>query len=566
VRGRDVDPAYEVGNARLRTQASAVIAYGKGLVRCYTLVQGHVSRDHDNDANDDLDPQELRALIDVLPLATGIKNREGRWLYVNKPLAAGYGLPCDKLIGQLEQDVLPQGNDLQQSLALDREVIDSGRSLSVPGHVFCTHEGRRMILHVTREPVSFRGEPCVLVNAHDVTELSTAGSERRKLERRMAESQRLEGLGLMAGGIAHDFNNLLVGVLTNAELALRELDDSSRARGYVERVKTAAERMAGFARQMLAYSGRDHVQIAPIDLAALTRESLALLASNVPSHIFLDCSLPTTLPPVQGDATQLSQVIVNLIMNAAEAIADKPGVISVSIRREQLDNDRVSSLAVRSVRGASECLCLEVSDNGPGMDRETRNRIFDPFFSTKGQPGRGLGLASVIGIVRTHQGALQVDSELGQGTRMRVWIPLSSERERSSSAPAPAPVAMQADIRGYSVLVVDDEPLVRDTTGSVLRTHGCQVYFAADGVEAVTIADKLGHFDLVLLDMNMPGTPLRETFEALRVALPRSKVLLTSGYNDPNVLQELLQQPGTAFIQKPYVIDELLQRCASLFV
>ena len=505
---------------------------------------------------------ELRTIIDVLPVATAIKNKEGRFLYANKPAAAGYGLPPEKLIGQLEQDVLPPGNDLGRTLELDREVIASERSLSVPGQAFSTFEGRNMVLHITREPVFYHGERCVLVNAHDVTVLSTAAAERRKLERRLAESQRLEGLGLMAGGIAHDMNNLLVGVLANAEMALRCIDEEHDARGFVERVKLAAERMAGFAKQMLAYTGRDHVRVQPLDLAKLTRESIALLAANVPPHIYLDCALPASLPEVQGDATQLSQVIVNLIMNAAEAIGDRPGTISVNVRRELLDNDRTSSLADRSVRGVTDCLCLEVKDDGPGMDQVTRNRIFDPFFSTKGMPGRGLGLASVMGIVRSHQGALQVDSEPGMGTCMRVWLPLSSERQRTSRAPAKE---RNQDVRGYQVLIVDDEPLVRDTTGSVLRAHGCIVHFAADGVEAVTTAARLPQIDLVLLDMNMPGTPLRDTFHALRTALPKSKVLLTSGYNDPNTLRDLLAEPGTAFIQKPYVIDELLQRCASLF-
>ena len=530
------------------------------------LVQGPlVSRDDENALNE-LDRlraelAELRTIIDVQPIATVIKNSAGRILYANKPAAAGYGLTCEMLIGQLEHDVLPQGNDLGRTLELDRGVIESGRSLSVPGQPFTTFEGRDMVLHVTREPVLYRGERCVLVTFHDVTVLSTAAAERRKLERRMAESQRLEGLGLMAGGIAHDMNNLLVGVLANAEMALRSIAEEHDARGFVERVKLAAERMAGFAKQMLSYTGRDHVQILPIDLAKLTRESIALLASNVPPHIFLDCALPDSLPEVQGDATQLSQVIVNLIMNAAEAIGDRPGTISVSVRRELLDNYRTSSLAVRSVRGTADCLCLEVKDDGPGMDRVTRNRIFDPFFSTKGQQGRGLGLASVMGIVRSHQGALQVDSEPGEGTRMRVWLPLASERQRTRSAPA---AERRHDVHGYSVLIVDDEPLVRDTTGSVLRAHGCQVHFAADGVEAVTTAARLSQIDLVLLDMNMPGTPLVDTFHALRTALPSSKVLLTSGYNDPSILRDLLAEPGTAFIQKPYVIDELLQRCASL--
>lgn len=505
---------------------------------------------------------ELRTIIDVLPVATAIKNREGRFVYANKPAAAGYGLTCEKLVGQLEQDVLPRGNDLARTLELDREVIDSGRSLSIPGQAFTTFEGRPMVLHITREPVRYRGERCVLVNAHDVTVLSSAAAERRKLERRMAESQRLEGLGLMAGGIAHDMNNLLVGVLANAELALDSSDDPAVVRSSLERVKLAAERMAGFAKQMLAYTGRDHIQIAPLDLTKLTREALAMLASNVPAHIYLDCALPKSLPEVKGDATQLSQVIVNLIMNAAEAIGDRPGTITVDIRRDFLDNDRTSSLTVRSIRGAAEFLCLEVKDDGPGMDQATRNRIFDPFFSTKGQPGRGLGLASVMGIVRAHQGALQVDSEPGQGTRMRVWLPLCGEQPRDSRSPAPQPAR---EPRGYKVLIVDDEALVRETTGSVLRAHACEVHFAADGVEAVTLAAQLPQVELILLDMNMPGTPLRDTFYALRTALPASKVLLTSGYNDPVVLRELLAEPGTAFIQKPYMISELLQRCASLF-
>jgi CheY-like chemotaxis protein len=145
---------------------------------------------------------------------------------------------------------------------------------------------------------------------------------------------------------------------------------------------------------------------------------------------------------------------------------------------------------------------------------------------------------------------------------MRVWIPLSSERQRSNRAPLTA--ALKSEVSGYSVLVVDDEPIVRDTTGSVLHAHGCKVHFAADGVEAVTTVARIPNVDLVLLDMNMPGTPIRETFHALRMALPKCKVLLTSGYNDPAVLRDLLGEPGTDFIQKPFVIDELLQRCANL--
>jgi CheY-like chemotaxis protein/two-component sensor histidine kinase len=377
----------------------------------------------------------------------------------------------------------------------------------------------------------------------------------------MAEAQRLEGLGLMAGGIAHDFNNLLVGVLANADLALRNLSDPSVARGFIERVKLAAERLAGFARQMLSYTGRDHVRITQIDLARVTRETLGLIASNIPAHVHVEAALPTNLPAVDGDTAQLSQIVVNLVINAAEAIGDRPGTVRVSLRKEFLDNDRTASLAVRSARGAMECLCLEVSDDGAGMDLATRNRIFDPFFTTKQQAGRGLGLASVMGVVRAHQGSLRVDSEPGVGTTMRVWLPLSTERVRATTLP---PGSNRPEARGRSVLVVDDEPIVRETTGAVLRSYGFQIHYAVDGADAVASAERLPQVDLILLDMNMPGMSVQKCYAALREVLPETGILLTSGYNDPSVLEHLLTQPATGFIQKPYAIEDLLQHCAVL--
>ncbi|HKP62566.1 MAG TPA: ATP-binding protein [Polyangiales bacterium] len=503
---------------------------------------------------------EKRALLDALPFATGVKDREGRWLYINAAAAAGYGSSPERMIGNREQDVLPAGNDLATLLAQDREVIDSGRSLTVPGQRFHTPEGRELILHMTRSPVSYLGQRCVLVTALDVTESSAAAAERRKLERRMAEAQRLDGLGLMAGGIAHDFNNLLVGVLANADMALR-VSPTEPARTFIGRIKTAADRLAGLARQMLAYTGRDHVSVTPLDLSNLARETLELLVSNIPSQILLERDLPEQLPPIEGDQAQLSQVVMNLVINAAEAIGNRPGTIRVSARKEYLDSDRTASLAVRSVRGAMDYVCFEVSDDGPGMDAETRNRIFDPFFSTKGRTGRGLGLASVLGIVRSHQGALQVDAEPGQGTRMRLWLPLASERKRLRPSERRSVAPLE---HGRSVLVVDDEPLVRDTAGAVMRLHGFEPHLAADGGAAVELAKRLGSVDLVLLDMSMPGSSVRETYAALRAVLPDAAILLTSGYNDPEVLGQLLEQPNTEFIQKPYTADRLIERCAAL--
>jgi PAS domain S-box-containing protein len=503
---------------------------------------------------------EQLALLDALPFATAVKGADGRILYANAAAAAGYGVQRDAMLDGNERDLLPPGNDLEGVLAKDREVLESGRSLTVPGQRFRTRDGRLLVLHMTRECVRFRGAPAVLVTALDVTDSSAAAAERRKLERRMAEAQRLEGLGLMAGGIAHDFNNLLVGVLGNAELALSDIATSSRAYAFIERVRMAAERLAGLARQMLAYSGRGHVRMQPLDVAPLIREVLELSAASIAAHR-VDLSLPERLPAVDGDAAQLSQVIMNLVINAAEAFGQASGTIKVTASCEFLDSDRCASLAVRSIRGAMDYLCLEVSDDGPGMDEATRNRIFDPFYSTKGARGRGLGLASVIGIVRAHQGALQVDSAPGVGTRMRVWLPLARERERLVRKDAPTLLALST---GACVLVIDDEIIVRETARAMLEAQGFKVLVESEGQAAVEVAARAGKIDVVLLDVDVPGKPSHDTYHALRSTLPDAAILLMSGYGESETLSKLLEQPATGFIEKPFSGKQLIERLRSL--
>jgi two-component system, cell cycle sensor histidine kinase and response regulator CckA len=502
---------------------------------------------------------ELLAWLDALPLATAVKDRQGRILYINAAGAAGYGRSCVEMIGGYERDLLPPGNDADEWTAHDLQVLDSGRGLTVPGQRFRTRDGRDMVLHMTRERVRFRGEPAVLVTAMDVTREHGSAAELRKVERRLAETQRLEGLGLMAGGIAHDFNNLLVGVLANAELALRELQVGTRAELLLQRVRSAAERLAGLTRQMLAYSGRGHVRIEGIDLPALARESLELASSSISPTVHVDARLPEDAPAVQGDRAQLSQVIMNMLINAAEAIGDRAGAIEITARTEFLDPDRNASLAVRGLHGATDYLCLEIRDDGPGMDEATRNRIFDPFFSTKG-PGRGLGLASVMGIIRAHRGALQVDSERGQGTRMRVWLPLARDLARVKSSKPPA---LKPNAGRRRVLIVDDERVVRETTAMVLESYGFTVHSAADGDQAIKVAESLG-CDMVLLDMTMPGRSVLDTHQALRALLPHAPILLTSGYCEPATLNALLEKPATDFIQKPFSVSELGERIQSL--
>jgi two-component system, cell cycle sensor histidine kinase and response regulator CckA len=505
---------------------------------------------------------DLRALLDALPLATGVKDRDGRWLYINAAGSAGYGLAPSAMIGESEREVLPSGNDAEGLLRADREVIDSGRSLTVPGQRFQTHEGRTMVLHMTREPVAFQGTPAVLVTAWDVTDSSAAIAERRQLERRLAEAQRIEGLGLLAGGIAHDFNNLLVGVLGNADLAALEVAAGSRVEHFLGRIRTAAQRLADLAHQMLTYAGRNPTAIQAVDLGTVAREMLELMASSVPAHIEVTLTLPEALPDVAGDPAQLGQVIVNLLMNAAEAIGAAAGSIRVALRREFLDSVRTASLTVRSLRGATDCLCLEVWDDGPGMDEATRARIFDPFFSTKGKHGRGLGLASVIGIVRAHQGALQVDSSPGEGARIRIWLPLAEELVRVQ--PSKLPPASTALPSGGRVLIIDDESVVRETAAAILEAQGLTVLASADAATALDAARNAGRIDVVLLDLSIPGSSSEATHQSLRELLPDASIVLISGYSEPSVLLALSADPRTRFLQKPFSADSLSSLVGSL--
>jgi signal transduction histidine kinase len=420
-----------------------------------------------------------------------------------------------------------------------------------------------MVLYMTREPVRFCGAPAVLVTALDVTDTVSATTERKQLERRLAEAQRLDGLGLMAGGIAHDFNNLLVGVLGNAELSLLETKPGSRTHDFLERIRTAAGRLADLAHQMLTYSGHSPTRLQPVDLGAIAREMVELIASSVPAQIQVALDVPDQLPAVAGDAAQLGQVVVNLVLNAAEAIGDKPGRIRVLARREFLDSTRTASLTLRSVRGPADYLCFEVADDGPGIDEATRLRIFDPFFSTKEKRGRGLGLASVIGIVRAHQGALQVDSQLGKGTRMRIWLPLAAEIARAQPKQPKRP--RSASPRGRRVLIVDDEAVVRETASALLEAQGFTTLASWDAETALACAKNAGGaIDAVMLDLTIPGCSAEDLHGRLRSLLPDAGILLVSGYSEPSVLRRLLERPRTRFLEKPFTAEALSTQLEAL--
>ncbi len=389
--------------------------------------------------------------------------------------------------------------------------------------------------------------PVFLAVVQDIT-------DRKRQEEALLQAQKLESLGVLAGGIAHDFNNLLVGILGNAGLALMELPPASPARDTIEQIETAGRHAADLARQMLAYSGKGRFVIQPIDLNSLVEEMTHLLRVSLNKGVSLHYDLAANLAPVEGDITQLRQVVMNLVVNASDAIGQESGIITIATEVVQATREDLASAHLSPDLPAGDYVSLSIRDTGAGMDAETRAKIFDPFFTTK-FTGRGLGLAAVLGIVRGHHGAIRIDSTPGRGSAFTLLLPRSATAaETAPGAEAPAPEWKPSG----SILVVDDEDTVRRVTARALSSLGLTVLTAADGFEAVEIfREHHREIRCTLLDMTMPGMDGEQTFCALREIDPTARVVLMSGYTEQDATSRFASDGLAGFIQKPYEIATL---------
>ncbi len=391
----------------------------------------------------------------------------------------------------------------------------------------------------------------------EIAERQLLELERRELDARLQDARKLESLGVMAGGIAHDFNNLLAVILGNADLALTELAPESPARDELEQVRLAATRAADLTRQMLAYSGARPLETERFDLARLVEEMTHLLEAAVSKHAVLRCEIEEAPLFLDGDPTQIRQIVMNLITNASEALGENPGTILVKTGGRTLDRAVLGRATLDETPGPGAYVFLEVSDTGCGIADDDLASVFDPFFTTKFQ-GRGLGLAGVLGIVRSHSGAIWVDSALDRGTTFTLAVPraeLPPDLRDGASVAASSPRAE----RGI-VLVIDDEEAVRRLAARMLRRLGHEVHTAASGEEGVEMFRR--HADrvrAVLLDATMPGMGGAATFRALRALDPDVAVILTSGHSERDSVRDLAGAVPDAFLPKPYRSADLAE-------
>ncbi len=391
----------------------------------------------------------------------------------------------------------------------------------------------------------------------DVTERHLAEEEQKQLQMRMQQAQKLESMGMLAGGIAHDFNNLLMGVLANASIALEEIAPDSPGRKSLESIELSAQRAADLANQMLTYSGKARLIVQPMNLSALVLEMGNLLQASTSKRAVVTYDLNDALPAIEGDPTQLRQVVMNLITNASEAMEDRDGTIALRTYPTELSAGDIPETNYNFEIEPGRYVCLEVRDEGCGMDDATRERIFDPFFTSK-FTGRGLGLATVMGIVRGHYGAIMVDSKLGVGTVFRVYFPASDAIVPIANN---APRVFKAAAGEGTVLIVDDESLILDVTQRILERSGYSVLTAHDGFECIEqLEAHPSRVVAVLLDMTMPRMNGVETFGRIKQMQPDLPVILTSGFNEHDARDHFHDAAPSGFIQKPYRSNDLVTK------
>jgi PAS domain S-box-containing protein len=496
--------------------------------------------------------RRYRALLEALQGGVWQIDRDGVTTFVNPRMAEMLGYDAREMIGRRLLDFCEgEWADFARAEMKERAVGAHGSY----EFEFKGQDGRRVRTLVSTAPqFDDDGHYAGAVGSvHDITDRLHAEEERATLERKLQETQKLESLGVLAGGIAHDFNNLLTGILGSTSLARMDLPAAAPAQEHITQIEAAARRAADLCRQMLAYAGKGRFVVQNLDLTQLVRETTQLLELSISKKASLRYELAASLPLVSVDATQIRQILMNLVLNASEALGDRPGTLLLATGTQVVDTEYVKRSEIEGDMSAGRYVYLEVSDSGCGMSRETLERIFDPFFTTK-FTGRGLGLSAVLGIVRGHKGAIKVYSEVGKGTTFKTFFPVAP-----GGAAHKLGASSMDEWRGQgAVLVIDDEPAVRSITERILRALGFEALSAGDGRQGLEIVGREGlPLVAVLMDLTMPNMDGETAFREIRLVRPNLPIVLMSGYNEQDAIARFAGKGLAGFLQKPFTVDGL---------
>lgn len=479
----------------------------------------------------------LEEWIGYDPLPGVLMDRNGRILFANKAVNSLFGSTPDRT---------SMTTWLADQLLVDGETPDPAALEAEPPRLWQLRRDPERWVQLERRPIELGGSALgTALFIHEET-------QRVRMDAALQSIRQVESLGLIAGGVAHDFNNLLVSITGNAELAELFADsDPTRVREYLARIRRAGEQGADLARQLLTYAGRGSIALVPVDLNAVLTRTIEIRRASMPSNIAVQLDLAQNPAPVAwADVAHLAQIALNLVVNAEEALTPKGGVIRIASGHKVLGEN-----AIKGMLGAQDCVAGEfvymvVQDDGPGMSQETLARMFDPFFSTKAV-GRGLGLATTLGTVRSHHGCLEVVTSPGHGSRFTVYVPADtvSRIERVAQ-----PVVSTRHATGLTALLVDDNDSVRQVHRQMLELLGYRVVEHLDSLNAVS--GKAGSVDLAMIDLTMPGLPGKDLVKQLLAKNPYLPIILVSGYAI-QVDEALL--PNVGYLQKPFSINGLAE-------
>jgi hemerythrin-like metal-binding protein/PAS domain S-box-containing protein len=494
----------------------------------------------------------LQGFIQHAPAAIAFKDLKGHLLMVNRRAEALIGKSLATTPGKTMEEVFPSEvvakvREQDERVVTQREEIQIEESVALP-------DTGMLDLLIQKFPLIDAIGHCwgMGVIATDVT-------ERKQGEQANRQRQKLESLGLLAGGIAHDFNNLLGAMLGNLELARSGLDSAEQVSSRLLIVEELIARASTLVAQILAYAGKGKFQIQSLDLNRQVEEMMRFLQAALSRKASLQWETAPGLPPMEGDAGQLSQVIMNLVLNAAEAMEPQGGLVTIRTGSERLTQADIDRRFRGHALNPGPHLTLEVSDNGPGIPTEVQERIFDPFFTTK-FTGRGLGLSAVQGILRSHQGGIQVVSEAGKGTTFRLFFPAVSAPAKVEVAGPQHPGTHASTFHGTgTVLVVDDEDSLRAVAASALRRMGFDTVQARDGLEALQLFEaNRDRIRLILMDLTMPRMDGEEAYKQLRRAGAMAPIILSSGFGQEEALRRFRGKGLAGFLPKPYRFQTLV--------
>lgn len=477
-----------------------------------------------------------------------------KFLYVNESARNNLLYSMEELKQMTPLDLKPDFTH-EQFTALIAPLREQHRGKLTFETIHRRSDGSTYPVEVNLQQSNYSGITVATAIILDTTERARAIEVREAMEKQLQQAQKLESLGILAGGIAHDFNNILTSILGFADLAMEDIEKPHPAREHILELVKGARRGAELTQQMLAYSGKGKFVVEAVNLQTLIADMGRLLQVSMPPSCSLRYHFDPTLPAIRADATQIRQVVLNLIINAAEAIhPDTSGFVSVATGTIDCDESYLRDVFPNENLKPGRYVYLEVADSGVGMDEATRQRIFDPFFTTK-NTGRGLGLSAILGIVLGHEGSIKVYSEPGSGSTFKLLFPALEEAANKSPAESQPKTSWQG---AGKVLVVDDEELVRALATQVFQRMGFEVIAAGDGVEALAIfREQHADLKLVFLDMNMPRMGGEEAYREMRRVSQGVPTLLCSGYNEQTAINRFAGKGLAGFIQKPYTYRQL---------